>query len=499
MRSSSRTGRTGNKRQSQEPVNKTIPLIGSVVTVIAVIILFILYLVSFSGENKRNPIVIFSGADGNFPVVSMQNTLHRAGFDLQRTEEGFELDSDRKYILVSLDDTAVSDMAAYRDNENILGFVLLCPSIPSEGFPSGFDSSEPSKDIAIFAGKDNASEVVSMDEPRVIFERISGVDTVFGVPTTRGGLFASKCFVNTAQNRYLSLSAFGAENSSELICSPLFQNELAGYLSITYKDVTVKDASFAGINTWFVFAVMASFACIFGLCVYFMLLPVVVSDIKQEKVPAKEKVAAAAMGGISLAFAVGVVAMVFVDRLRAYSSLILAFLPLVFMAILTVSRFGFIIFNKDDYKSKSSMKRTAFMCVAVALSVLFILLIAGDLETYFSHVSAPLTAAVAFVPDLLCATCLLYADRKSRSIGEGGCSYFGNRVIFLLMLIPALFAAVFGLIFSQHEIMWAGFKGLFTVLLPFICLVPLKRHTDKSLLPGILHGIVFALSVLFVL
>lgn len=499
MRSSAQTGRTGKKRQPQEPVNKTIPLIGSVVAVVAVIILFILYLVSFSGENRRNPIVLFSGADGNFPVVSMQNTLHRAGFDLQRMEEGEELDPDRKYILVSLDENAVSDMAAYRDSENVLGFVLICPSIPSEGLPSGFDSAEPSKDIAIFSGKDNASEVVSMGEPRIIFERISGVDTVFGVPATRGGLFASKCFVNNSQNRYLSMSAFGVKGSASLLCSPLFQNELAGYLSITYKDATIKDSSFGGINTWFVFAVLASFAYIFGLCVYFMLLPVVVSDIKQEKVPSKEKVAAAAMGGISIAFAVGVVAMVFVDRLRSYSSLILAFLPLVFMAILTVSRFSFIVLNKNDYKSKSSMKRTAFMCVAIASGVLFLLLLTGDLEAYFSHISAPLTAAVAFVPDLLCATCLLYADRKSRSLGEGGCSYFGNRVIFLLMLVPALFAAVFGFIFSQHEIMWAGFKGLFTVLLPFICLVPLRRHTDKSLLPGILHGVLFASAVLFVL
>ena len=498
MRSSARTGRTGNARQPQEPVNKTIPLIGSIVAAVAVIILFVLYLVSFSGENRRNPIVLFSGADGNFPVVSMQNTLHRAGFDFQRFEGG-ELDPDRQYILVSLDDNAVSDMAAYRDSDNVLGFVLVCPTIPEEGLPSGFDSSEPSKDIAIFAGKDNSSEVVSMGAPRVIFERISGVDTVYGVPTARGGLFASRCFVSMAQNRYLSLSAFGADEGKELLYSPLFQNELAGYLSITYRDATIKDASFAGINMWFITAFIAIFACIFGLSVYLMLLPVVVSDIKQEKVPAREKIAVAAIGGITVAFAIGVVAMAFWERLRSYSSLILAFLPLVFMFILTISRFSFIVFDKTDYKSKSRMKRTAFMSVIIALSALFIMLILGDMDTYFSHTSAPLTAAVAFVPDLLCATCLLYADRKSRSMGEGGCSYFGNRVIFLLMLIPSVFAVIFGMIFRQHEIMCAGLKGLFTTLVPFVLLVPMRRHSDKSLLPGILHGILFAISVLFVL
>lgn len=498
MRSSSRTGRTGNARQPQEPSNKTIPLIGSVVAVAAVLILFILYLVSFSGENRRNPVVLFSGADGNFPVVSMQNTLHRAGFDLQYLEGG-ELDPDRQYILVSLDDNAVPDMAAYRDSDNVLGFVLVCPVIPDEGVPAGFDSAEPSKDIAIFAGKDDDSDVVSMGASRVIFERISGVDTVYGVPTARGGLFASKCFVSMSQNRYLSLSAFEADEGMSLLYSPLFQTELAGYLSITYRDDAIKDASFSGINMWFIMAFVSIFACIFGLCVYLMLLPVVVSDIKQEKVPSGEKLAVAAIGGITVAFAIGVVAMAFLERLRSYAGIILAFLPLVFMFILTLNRFRFIVFDKTDYKSRSKMKRTAFMSVLIALSALFIMLILGDMDTYISHVSAPLIAAVAFVPDLLCATCLLYSDRKSRFVGEGGCSYFGNRVIFLLMLIPSVFAIIFGIVFRQHEITMAGFKGLYTTLVPFILLVPLRRHSDQSLIPGILHGILFAMSVLFVL
>ncbi len=499
MKSSSQTGRTANKRQQQEPVNKTIPLVGSLIAIVSIVVLFILYLLSFSGENDRNPIVLFSGFEGNFPVVSMQNTLHRSGFDMQRAEEGFELDPGRKYILVSAGDTAVSDMATYRDQENVAGFVLIAPSIPSEGLPAGFDSAEPAKDIAIFAGRDKASQVVSMSDPRVIFERISGVDTVFGVPTSRGGLFASSCFVNNSQNRYLSLSAFNVKNPGELIPSPLFQNELAGYLSITYRDITIKDASFGAINSWFLFAVIASFAFVFGMSIYLMTLPLAVSDVKQEKVPAKERIAAAAMGGISIAFAVGVVAMTFVEKLRSYSSLILAFLPLVFMVILTISRFGFIVMNKVDFKSKSKIKRTAFMCLALALGVLFILLICGDMGTYYSKTTAPLTAAVAFVPDFLCATCLLYADRKSRNLGEGGCSYFGNRIIFLLMLIPAVFAIVYGMVFRQSEIMMAGMRGILTVLLPFVGLVPLRRHTDKSVLPGMLHGILFALAVLFVL
>lgn len=101
MKSSSQTGRTANKRQQQEPVNKTIPLVGSLIAIVSIVVLFILYLLSFSGENDRNPIVLFSGFEGNFPVVSMQNTLHRSGFDMQRAEEGFELDPGRKYILVS--------------------------------------------------------------------------------------------------------------------------------------------------------------------------------------------------------------------------------------------------------------------------------------------------------------------------------------------------------------------------------------------------------------
>ncbi len=108
-------------------------------------------------------------------------------------------------------------------------------------------------------------------------------------------------------------------------------------------------------------------------------------------------------------------------------------------------------------------------------------------------------AAVAFVIDFFLACGLLYADRKSRSVGQGGCSYFGNRIIFLMMLIPAVFSFFFGLISDQNVIMYAGLDGITVTLVPFLSLIPLRRHTDRSLIPALLHGFVFAVTVLLVL
>ncbi|SEV92676.1 hypothetical protein SAMN05216413_0662 [Ruminococcaceae bacterium KH2T8] len=498
MKSSSQTGRTGTGRQiSDKPGLLT--FIGMTIAIISIIVMFILYLIPFSGANKRNPIVVFMGCEGNFPRISMMNTLHRAGFDMLVADETFELDPDNTYIVAGVGDDAFSYMSQYRDAENVAGFVLICPKLPANGSTEGFDSSDPAKDIAIFAGKDDADKVSDLKDARIIFERISGVDTVFGVPITRGGLFASRAFVNVSQNRYLSMSSFTIRDPQHYMFSPLFQNEFAGYLSLTYQSYTIKDASFGGINAWFVLFVASFFAAIAGLSLYFSLLPVVVSDIKQERVPLQEKAAVGIIGGITLGFAIGSVVLSLFESLRRFIPYVLVALPIIFMLVLSAARLKFILSHEDEFRHKSSkIRRPVFMAVSVGLVVLFAALIAGDMSVS-APVSAPMIAAVAFVIDFFLACGLLYADRKSRSIGQGGCSYFGNRIIFLMMLIPAVFSFFFGLISDQNVIMYAGLDGITVTLVPFLSLIPLRRHTDRSLIPALLHGFVFAVTVLLVL
>lgn len=498
MRSSSQTGRTGSK-SPEKTTPGLITFIGMAVAALSIIILLILYLVPFTGANKRNPTVVFMGCEGNFPRISMMNTLHRAGFDMLVADEETELDPESVYILAGVGDQSFDYMAQYRDAENVIGYVLICPKLPSSGQTEGFDSQSPYKDIAIFAGRDDADKVADLKDARIIFERISGVDTVYGVPITRGGLFASKAFINMSQNRYLSMSCFNIKDADHYLFSPLFQNELAGYLSVTYQNYTIKDASFAGINTWNALFVFAFFGAIAGLSLYFALLPVVVSDIKQERVPLQEKAAVGIIGGVTLAFAIGTIALSFTQNLRRYIPYILIVLPVVFMLVLTCSRLKFILSREDKFKHKNGKaRRPIFMSAAIGLVVLLSASIAGDMDTHIGIPSAAV-AGIVFVIDLLLSSGLLYADRKSRSLGQGGCSYYGNRIIFLLMLIPAIFAFFFGIVTDQSDIMYSGLEGLTATLVPFLSLIPLRRHTDRSFIPSILHAFVFTFTVLLVL
>ncbi len=498
MKSSSQTGRTGTRS-----VEKTDPgmmsFIGMAVAVISVIIMLILYLVPFTGANKRNPVVVFMGCEGNFPRISMMNTLHRAGFDMLVADEQTELDPDKVYIVAGVGDNAFEYMVRYRDQENVAGFILICPKLPANGQIDGFDSQSPYKDIAIFAGKDNADKVEDLKDARIIFERISGVDTVYGIPITRGGLFASEAFVNVSQNRYLSMSCFDIKDAGHYLFSPMFQNELAGYIGVTYHNYAIKDPSFAGINIWFALFVLSFFGAVAGLCIYLAPLPVVVSDIKQERVPLQEKTAVGIIGGVTLAFVVGTIAMSFIHRLRFLIPYILVVLPIVFMLVLTCSRLKFILSREDKFKHKNGkLRRPVVMCVLIGLFVLLASAIVGDMKVHVAYPEAAI-AAVAFAVDLILSSGLLYADRRSRSLGQGGCSYYGNRVIFLLMMIPSIFAFLFGLVTSQDLVMYSGLEGILATLVPFLCLIPLRRHSDRSFIPSILHAFTFAVMVLLVL
>lgn len=471
-------------------------LAGLGMVLVSLLILLILNLIPGSSANKRNPVLLISGIEENIPGNSLENTLHAVGFDLENDPEGdFVLEDDRNYVILSAGENALNTINIYKDTENVVGFIFLCPAFNSEVLPEGMSSTEPSQDIAIFAGADDASKVLEIGDARAVYERLSGDDTVYGVPVKRGGLFASKVFINNLQTRYLSLSHFKVKDPAKFLFSPLMQNELAGYLSSTYQDLTIRDAGFGRIDSWFVFAVLSIFCCLTGFCLYLAALPLVLSDMKQETIHKGEKASAALIGGISLALCIGVIATTFLDIFRKWAPTVMVLLPLVFMLSMTLSKIRFIAGKEGRFVRRNTrMIRPLFISATVVLLVFFTFNIFFDLKVRNGMPASVLLPAV-FLADIILSASLLYADRKSRYMGEGGCSLFGNRVIFLMMLIPSVFAFIFGLVFKMRDIMYGGLSGALCVLLPFVSLVPLRRHTDHSLIPGLVHGIIYVIAV----
>ena len=336
-----------------------------------------------------------------------------------------------------------------------------------------------------FAGRDNSDKAVDMDDARLIYERISGDDTIFGIPVRRGGLLASKVFVSNAQNRTLSLSFFNVNDPSQLLFSPLFQNELAGYLSVTYIDEATRETSFGRINSWFVLTWMAFALAAVSVLLYLSNLGLSVTGNDTKKAPVSMWVFGV-IGGTSIALAIGIIASSFVDALHAAMPFILVLLPLIFMTALFIINFTWITTKDGKFvPHRNGLIPAVFLAVVIGLFIMLILALTTDLKVYRIADPGLASGVLAFilVLDTTVASGLIYASRKSSTAGEGAKNCFGNLKIFLLMLIPAAASLLFGIMPWHREILYCGLGGLAATGIPFLAVLPLVRHTDRSLIP----------------
>lgn len=485
-----------------QPVKRQAPIVLISMGLMAAVLITMLILVIVP-HNKlvmNSPVIAIVDAKGNVPSLSLQHTMHAAGYNVEYIHYGQELPQARYVIVMGIGSEALAVINEYKDEDNVAGFVLVCPEL-NEDYLTGLSSLEPECDIAIFAGRNDVSSVTQMKGPRVIYERISGDDTLFGTPVRRGGLFASKVYFNNMQNRMLSLSCFKINDPGKLLFSPLFQNELAGYLSVTYIDEAVKNASFGSINAWFVFCWLSVALAVVSVLLYISNMSLSVTGNDPKKAPVSKWVFGL-IGGISIAVAIGIIATSFSERLRSSMPLIQVLVPEVFMLCLFVINFSWITTRDGKFvPSKKTQIPAVFLAFVIGLYAMFITFLTADIKVYAisdAGISSGILTLLLIV-DTMFATGLIYASRKSSTAGQGAKNMFGNRLILALMFIPCAAALLFGLIPGNTAAFYAGLSGLAALGLPYLAVLPLVRHTDRSLIPGILHGVVFILVLAAVL
>ncbi len=490
------------KKSGSTTKSKRIPiaLIALGISAVVLLTMFILCLIPNAGRNYRNPVLVIYQEGGNVPTLSLSNSLRAAGFEYVFLDYGEPLPSGSNNVVVGVGPSAVSVIDRFKDNPDVAGFVLICPTIIEE-YVSDLTGIYPACDIAIFEGHDNASQAIDMCDGRILYERLSGDDTLYGTPIKRGGLFASKVYVNNAQNRTLSLSCFNINDPTKIWFSPLFQNELAGYLSVTYVDITSHDASFGRINAWYVFLWLTIMFGIVSILLQLAGLAVSPTGEDKNKAPISKWVFAL-IGGISIATTIGIIASTSVGSLKTSMPLILVFMPMIFMACLFGINFKW-IYNKSVkfHPTRNDSVRAITIGAVIGLFILFASILCTDLRVHAVS-DAGLASGIllgALILDSIFATGLIYASRKSSFAGEGAKNCFGNRLIFGMMFIPAIAALIYGFIPGEAGNFYNGLGGILILIVPYIAVKPLIRHTERSLIPGILHGIVYTLVLASIL
>jgi len=456
--------------------------------------MFVLCLVPGAGENSKSPKLVIIAEDKNLPVKSLTNTLHATGFEYEVITLGEELPSGKNLVVMSFEDECLTSIDMYSSDENVKGFILMCPEI-TEILSEGFSSSYPDADVAIFAGKDNSDSTEDIGDAKVIYEYLTGDDTVYGTSAKRGGLFASKLYFSNDQRRVLSLSAFNVRDPYKLLFSPLFQNELAGYLSVTYFDESTRETSFGRINAWFIMSYIAFAASVISVLLFISNLRLSPTGSDTKKAPVSMWVYGL-IGGISIACTIGIIASTSLGQLFGALPFILTLMPCVFMLCLFIINFKWIYNTEVKFEpSKKDYPVCALLAAVIGLYVLMILISHSDLELHrFSGTGSGVAFVMTmFVVDLAETAGLIFASRKSSFAGQGAKNCFGNTKIFLLMLLPSAAALLYGLVPGQTAVFYSGLAGLMCTAVPYACARPLIKHTERTLLPAALHALVYAL------
>ena len=471
---------------------------------LAILMLLILFFVSQGGHSDSNPLLLIYNRSAEEMYIanpSLANSLHVAGYEFKvigdEANEIPESIAGRNVTVMGIGEESFALMRDINENElgtankgknNILGYVLIDPKYPGNLSVEKYDSKSPDCFVAIFGFGKTCNDPQKMGDSRRLFERMSGVDSVYGTFVKRGVIFGSNIYFSADQKRYLSL--YDKVNYNQLINSSTFQNELAGYLG----SVAGNKVNYSKINSWFVLETLGVVVALVALFLTLFFIPVPErKGISFDKV-GDDGIAGIVNVGLGIWFGVLIVAGYVIPYTREYVKYIINFAPLFMLFVMFIMRIGFILTNKIRYKrdGRGILRTLSSGALVTALFVVCWLTVrSGNLSTGKRQL---VMAAGIFVMDVIIVTCLGYADKKSRAGGQNGCSYFGNFLYPALMLIPSATAIVIS--FLGMGSFLAAFRGLLIVLIPFLLSYPVKRTSENVLFAGIVHAIAYSLLIL---
>lgn len=477
-------------------------------SLIMAVVLFVLYGVSFKGtKNADKTLVVYT--DGiSIPEVSFRNSMAAAGFDYVIVEPDkrsskpdfvYELpkDCDRDDVVVcaiGADAFKVMHDLLASGSGNIEGYVLIAPDYPGNAALEGYTSDYPALPCAIFGLDSKAKTSSELSGAQMIFEKISGVDTMYGHPTQRGKISPSKVYISPNQMRYLSLSS-SKTGTGALLASPSFQSELAQYLGTTFG----RGYSSSRVNVWFVMLVFALSLSVASLALFLFMVPVSVPDKGQRELKGRDSLGAIIFLGISGWIALTGAVMTFIPPVVRFAKYVALYAPVVIIALMALAQIKLLSDKKIAYYRKDNgpviFAASTVTGVIELMVMIAAALILTNVEEAFGKTSNLIVALIVFVVMSLSAVGLILADKKSRFSGQGPAAYFGSPLYFAEALIPPAVLFILGLINGNGEIIRASLAGGAIGVIPFLCTTPIKRISDFYEITGLIFGIIAALIV----
>lgn len=482
-----------------------VTLLGIILMIFALLLQIGLLGFSYTGYEKVSPVLVMYGtSESRFPATMFRMAMGRAGFqtlilnkDLVKAQSiGEEISLPRGYrsqsiVILSQGEGATSSLKLFDADEDTLGFVLVNPKFETNYSMEGMSSEFPTHNVAIFTD-DNAQK----SDAKIMYERLSGEDTLFGITSKTGGTFSSEVYMNPEGNRYLSVSAFNKGDGMLFYLSPAFQIELADYLASNYG--TGKEPAKAIIG-WYVTLIMSAALFVAGLFMFLSKIPVVRFRMVAEDKDKIDIVTKVIVLVAAVMTTVGLVVLTVMGDKIGYITKILGVFPCAMLALMALIRIPYLAKNFKVKRPHKTMSLAAILAVSI---LLFAILLAnnsigmtGVFDSSFKIIASVLVFVVDFASIMIVARC----DSISRIKGFGGCSYFGTYMMVLFTMIPSVMLFLISALLGKNGVAMISIVGILCALLPFISALPVKRHANAVRFTSLVHAGVYLIVLLLMI
>lgn len=470
--------------------------------------LFVMYLISFIGTKDAKRTLLIYNDGSTIPEVSLRNSLAASEFDFEIIEPGKHVD-DQSYIYelpkgytkdkvvvcaVGKDAFKVMDDLITSNSENIEGYVLISPDYPGNASLAKYTEDNPDVPCAIFGFDSNAKSSNDLTGAQMIFEKISGVDTMYGHPTKRGKMFSSKVYVSPNQKRYLSLYSTDI-GTSGLISSINFQNELSQYLGTTFG----KGFSSSRIAVRQMILIIAVFLSVASLALFLFMVPVAIPEKARKELKGRDSLGAIIFLGLSGWLALTGIVLTFIPQVKMYAKYVALYAPVLIIALMALAQLKLIMSNKFKYSRKDD--GFPIFLASIFIGVVEIMVIVGtslnltNIEKAFKDSANWVNALIVFIVMSLSAVALILSDKKSKASGQGRTAYFASPAYFIESLVPSAVLLAIGLMQGNKELAVYSAVGVGISVLPCVCAIPIKRISDYYEVSGLVFGIIAGIVV----
>lgn len=228
-----------------------VSLVGLIVMGASFLMLLILFLCSLGNKDGLETLLVYSPKEDI--SISFKSAINRIDYEVVEIDDlSSEEISEYDEPLLIINDGALDSIESI--SSYVKGIIIVEPSDVGLSTSGKLKPSYPATDISIFATKDN-------ETARLLYERISGDDTLYGTKSTVGGLLSSSIYVNEVSTRFFSWSSLNIP----LLSSPLFHIELSSFISSVYEDGT--PGTFTLIAPY-IFYALSVFLFVFGAFLY---------------------------------------------------------------------------------------------------------------------------------------------------------------------------------------------------------------------------------------